>query len=69
MRFRYIDMGKWWVSEEGKRGTTLTLVVQSLSCVQLLATSWTAACQASLSLTTSRSLLKLMSLHTYIIWC
>ena len=36
--------------------------VQSLSHVQLLATPWTAACQASLSFTISRSLLKLLSL-------
>ena len=35
--------------------------VQSLSCVQLFATPWTAAHQASLSITNSRSLLKLMS--------
>ena len=35
--------------------------VQLLSCVQLFATSWTAACQASLSITDSRSLLKPMS--------
>ena len=34
--------------------------VQSLSHVQLFATPWTAACQASLSITTSQSLLKLM---------
>ena len=34
--------------------------VQSLSCVQLFATSWTAACQALLSFTISWSLLKLM---------
>ena len=38
--------------------------VQSLSCVQLFATSWTAACQASLSITNSRSLLKLMSIES-----
>ena len=38
--------------------------VQSLSCVQLFATPWTAACQASLSITYSKSLLKLMSLET-----
>ena len=31
--------------------------VQSLSCVQLFATPWIAACQASLSITNSRSLL------------
>ena len=35
--------------------------VQSLSCVQLFATPWTAASQVSLSITNSRSLLKLMS--------
>ena len=38
--------------------------VQSLSCVQLFATPWTAACQASLSITNSRSLLKLMSVES-----
>ena len=35
--------------------------LQSLSCVQLFATPWTAACQASLSITNSWSLPKLMS--------
>ena len=35
--------------------------VQSLSRVQLFATPWTAACQASLSITNCCSLLKLMS--------
>ena len=42
---------------------TVVVVVQSLSCVQLFATPWTAACQASLSFTISRSLLKLMSIE------
>ena len=37
--------------------------VQSLSCVWLFATPWTAACQSSLSITNSRSLLKLMSVE------
>ena len=37
--------------------------VQSPSCVQLLVTPWTAACQASLSITNSQSLLKLMSIE------
>ena len=37
--------------------------VQALSCVQLFATPWTAACQASLSITNSRSLLKLLSIE------
>ena len=36
--------------------------VQLLSPVQLFVTSWIAACQASLSSTNSRSLLKLMSI-------
>ena len=39
-------------------------VVQSLSCVWLSVTPWTAACQASLSFTISRSLLKLMSIKS-----
>ena len=38
--------------------------VQLLSCVQLLATPWTAAHQASLSITNSWSLLKLMSIES-----
>ena len=40
------------------------LSVQLLSFVQLFATPWTAACQASLSITNSRSLLKLMSIES-----
>ena len=35
--------------------------VQWLSCIRLFATPWTAACQASLSITDSQSLPKLMS--------
>ena len=38
--------------------------VQSLSHVWLLATPWIAACQASLSITNSRSLFKLMSIES-----
>ena len=38
--------------------------VQSLSCVQLFATPWTAALQASLSITNSWSLLKLMPIES-----
>ena len=38
--------------------------VQSLSCVQLFATPWTAAHQATLSITNSWSLLKLMSIES-----
>ena len=42
------------------------VVVHSLSCVQLFATPWTTARQASLFLTISRSWLKLMSMSQ---WC
>ena len=38
--------------------------VQSLSCVRLFATPWIAACQASLSITNSWSLLKLRSIES-----
>ena len=37
--------------------------VQSLSCIRLFATPWTAARQACLSITNSQSLLKLMSIE------
>jgi len=40
--------------------------VQSLSCVQLFATPWTAACQASLLIINSESLFKLMSVELVI---
>ena len=40
--------------------------VQSFSSVQVFATPWTAACQASLSITISQSLLKLVSFES---WC
>ena len=39
-------------------------LVQSLSHVRLFATPWTALCKASLSITNSRSLLKLMSIES-----
>ena len=40
--------------------------VQLLSRVRVFSTPWTAACQASLSITNSRSLLKLMSLDALV---
>ena len=43
---------------------TCIVVAQSLSCVLLFATPWTAACQASLSITNSQSLLKLVSVES-----
>ena len=50
------------------------VVVQSLSHVGLFVTPWTAACQASLSLPLSQSLLKFMSIESvmlsnYLIFC
>ena len=45
----------------------IVVVVQSLSCAQLFVTPWTAACQASLSITISQSLLKLMSVASVIL--
>ena len=44
--------------------TQRDVVVQSLSCVQLFATPWTAACQAPLSFTISWSLLRLESIES-----
>ena len=45
-------------------GVHLLSSVQSLNCVQLFATPWTIACQASLSINNSRSLPKLMSIES-----
>ena len=42
--------------------------VQSLSCVQLFATPWTPACQASLSITNSWSLPKLMPIESVMLF-
>ena len=62
------------VKQEMTRLNTDILVISELkqtgissdqlhSCVRFFATSWTVACQASLSITNSRSLLKLMSIE------
>ena len=48
---------------------TYVVVVQSLSRVQLFATPWTVACQASQSFTISQSLLKLMSIEQAFSYC
>ena len=42
----------------------IVVIVQSLCHVQLFATPWTAACQASLSFTISWNLLKLVSIES-----
>ena len=52
-----------WATKEACYHTLFSLV-QSLSHVQLFATSWTAARQASLSITSSRSLPKPMSIES-----
>ena len=47
-------------NQSSSDGTHSVSSVQLLSCVWLFVTPWTAACQASLSITNSQSLLKLM---------
>ena len=57
-----------WLSEQTQANSNLCteslVIVQSLSHVQLFATPWTAERQASLSITISRNLLKLMSIES-----
>ena len=54
----------WDVTQWSLGDTTIVDVVQLLSHVQLFATPWTAARQASLSFTISQSLLKLRSIES-----
>ena len=54
------------ISSKRKCYVCVYISVQSLSCVRLFATPWTAACQASLSITNSWSLLKLMFIDSVI---
>ena len=54
----------WVASRASLDLVTVNQSVQSLSRVWLFVTPWTAACQASLSITNSRSLLKLMSIES-----
>ena len=48
----------------GRKAMTNLSSVQSLSRVQLYATTWTATCEDSLSIFNSRSLLKLMAMES-----
>ena len=48
----------------GYSGLLVTFQFSSISHVQLFATPWTEACQASLSFTNSRSLFKFMSIES-----
>ena len=68
-----MDRGAWWATVHGvtKSWTPVSMYslrsfssVQLLSRVQLFATPWTAALQASLSITNSQGLLKLMSIES-----
>ena len=63
-----------WAAREAQEYSNGFSSVQSLSQVRLFATPWTAACQVSLSITNSGSLLKLMSSESvmpsnYLILC
>ena len=53
-----------WRAQKRLQGLPCFSSVQLLSCVQLFAIPWTAACQASLSITNSWSLLKLMPIES-----
>ena len=55
---------KFLLKQQEQKWDHLFIVLQLLSCVQLFATPWTAACQASLSFINSWSLLKLMSIES-----
>ena len=63
---RIISVVTTWLSQEKGECDWLQPSVQLLSCVQLFVTPWTAAHQASLSITNSRSLLNLMSIESVI---
>ena len=51
------------------KDSDINMGLQFLSCVWLFAIPWNASCQASLSITNSRSLLKLMSIEYGHWWC
>ena len=57
-----IQVKKPWLEPDMEQSVQFSSF-QSLSCVQLFATPWTAVCQTSLSITSSQSLLKLMSIE------
>ena len=72
-----VELGNWDWAKRNIRHSSLPLIicstaidmnlfssVQSLSHVRLFVTPWSPACQASLSITNSRSLLKLMSIES-----
>ena len=66
LKWRKTVFNKWCYMYPNEIRTLSNIIssVQSLSRVWPLATPWTAACQASLSITNSQSLLKLMSIKS-----
>ena len=53
-----------WSDSRSSSKLFTAYIVQLLSCVRLFVTTWTAACQASLSTTNSRGLNRLMSIES-----
>ena len=72
LRFFSLIITRYWLQFPGLYSRTLLIIyfshqfssVQSLTHVWLFATSWTAAHQASLSITNSRNLLRLLSIES-----
>ena len=64
MVWNHIDLNLYNVQVIVNQMTVQFSSVQSLSHVRLFETPWTAACQASLSIANSRSLLKLISIES-----
>ena len=62
--FSFFEDSSWTHSSISPRHQNQFSSVQSISHVRLFATPWTAACRASLSITNSRSSLKLMSIES-----
>ena len=60
----WLNTQYWIIIQSTNKWTNQFSSVQSLSHVRLFATPWIAACQASLSITNSHSLLKLMSIKS-----
>ena len=61
LKFKYFNIAQFWLLFSCIKFKPMFSSVQPLSRVWLFATLWTAAHQASLSITNSRSLLRLMS--------
>ena len=65
LRANSFSFARWIESWRCKCNFTEVIVtVQSLSCVQLTVTPWTAACQASLFFTISQNLLRFLSIES-----